>query len=212
MEIFSSLLSLCEGNPHVTGEFHQKGPSNEELRSTPEQTVEKTVQFWGIWDAMAVIWHHSLREMEMFFRPLETRFDLKMALSAFWTTSSFHLITHFTLMKVSRVKNATQSVNKGGHGTLYFIWNTGHLWDCMVFFFQYVCNTVMVMQYDEQTLQQMFVTIISLASLSESNLTEILYKYLCMADCLVSHNYMFIHIYIWYMLCLSHFRFQGRFG
>ena len=59
MEIFSALLVLCAGNLPVTGEFPHTKASDAELWcflwSTPEQTVEQTLETPVIWDAIALI-------------------------------------------------------------------------------------------------------------------------------------------------------------
>ena len=58
METFSALLALCEGNSPVTGEFPSQRPvtrSFDFLCSSPEQTVEQTIETPVIWDAISLI-------------------------------------------------------------------------------------------------------------------------------------------------------------
>ena len=59
MEIFSTLLALCEGNSLVTDEFPSHRPVmwifDVFLWSTPKQTIEQTIQTLVIWDAIVPI-------------------------------------------------------------------------------------------------------------------------------------------------------------
>ena len=60
MEIFSALLDLYEGNPPVTGGFPSQRPVTRGFEgffylSSPEQTVEQTIETPVIWGAIALI-------------------------------------------------------------------------------------------------------------------------------------------------------------
>ena len=57
LEAFCALLALCTGNSMVTGDFHSQSPVTRsfDFLSTPEQTVEYTIETPVIWDAIAVI-------------------------------------------------------------------------------------------------------------------------------------------------------------
>ena len=59
METFSVLLSLCDGNSPVTGEFPLTKASDAELWcfcwSAPEQTVEQIIEMLVIWEAVVLI-------------------------------------------------------------------------------------------------------------------------------------------------------------
>ena len=75
---FAGLLTLCEGNSPVTGEF----PSQRTvalwcfLWSPPEQTVEQTIETPVIWDA---IWdaHYDVTIILCFLPTLQTMKELK---------------------------------------------------------------------------------------------------------------------------------------
>ena len=64
METFSALLAFCAGNSPVTGEFPAQSPVTWTficfLWSTPELTVELTMETPVIWDAITLIMTSSL--------------------------------------------------------------------------------------------------------------------------------------------------------
>ena len=55
MEIFSSLLALCEGNQPVTDGFPSQKPVTQNFDVFDEQTVEQTIETPVIRDAIALI-------------------------------------------------------------------------------------------------------------------------------------------------------------
>ena len=78
----SALLALCEGNPPVTGGFPSPKASDAELWCflwyAPEQTVERTIETPGIWDAIALImtspapWHNRKNANKMESAPWDS--------------------------------------------------------------------------------------------------------------------------------------------
>ena len=58
METFPSQLDLCEGDPLVIGGFPHRGQWRGALMficSTPEKTVEETLETPAIWDAITLV-------------------------------------------------------------------------------------------------------------------------------------------------------------
>ena len=55
MEMLTA-LTICEGNPPVTGEFSSERTTNMECWNQAEQAVEQTAGLQVIWDTMGLIW------------------------------------------------------------------------------------------------------------------------------------------------------------
>ena len=55
MEMLTALLTICEGNPPVTGEFSSHMTTNMGRWHQAEQAVEQTAGLQVIWDPMKLI-------------------------------------------------------------------------------------------------------------------------------------------------------------